>query len=98
MCMIEVEVTADCTLELCTLHVQREADAWLVGRPGTGSYLLMREPALEVVSLLQQGLPLAHIKQRLSSKYDEPDIQLRDFVQTLLSARFVRRIGAAPLL
>ena len=93
----ELRLSSDSTLELHPLQVRREGDAYIVGRFGAGSYLVMQEPALDTLALLRQGIPLGRVKRELALRHGEPDVAIRSFLETLFAARFVKAVDGLSL-
>ena len=88
---IEVGVTGKSSVELFPLRVQRDADQFVVGRPATGSYVVLSDGALAAAALLAQGRTVADTKAELAAA------RLRPLLETLLAAGMVKAVDGAPL-
>jgi putative peptide zinc metalloprotease protein len=93
----ELKVTGRSTLELFPLKVRPEADEFIVGRPTTGSYVVLSDGALEAAALLARGHSLAATKTALAGRDDEAVPRLRPLLETLLAAGMVKSVDGVPL-
>jgi hypothetical protein len=94
---IEIAISDNCTVRLAPLRITQEGDEYLVGEPGSRSYVVMLSAGAEVVRMLQGGKTPAQIKRALCSRHATPEITLAPFLHTLVQAGFVREVAGVPV-
>jgi putative peptide zinc metalloprotease protein len=83
-------------VELYPLHVGGGPDEPEIGRPETGTFISLPVEGMELVRLMQMGLPLGGVAERFAASFGQaPD--LNDFVDGLMACGFVRAIDGQPV-
>ena len=89
---IDVAVSLHSRLQFFPFQVAKEAERYIVGRPGTGSYIEISEMGLDALNMLGGDTTIAEAKAALASRYGTDQVQLRSLIQTLLTAGFVKAV------
>lgn len=93
----ELRVTEHSTLELFPLEVKQDANEFVVGRPATGSYVVLSDGALAAARLLSSGRTIAEAKAALERDRAVQAPRLRPLLETLLAAGMVRSVEGVAL-
>lgn len=89
---IDVAVSQHSRLQFFPFQVAKEAKQYIIGRPGTGSYVEISEMGLDALNMLGGNTTVAEAKAALASRYGTNQVQLRSLIQTLLTAGFVKAV------
>src|SRR5947209_5672462 len=71
------------SLQLIPLSIQQEGDSYLVGSLELNRFYQIPEIGVQVIRLLQQGLSLPEVKEKLGAGGDS-DVDIDDFASTLI--------------
>ncbi len=94
---VRIEISRSSRMELFPLRAKQEADQCIVGRPETGSYVAMSDAGYAVVEMLRANRTVAEVRDALARRSGGTDVQLRPFLETLVSAGFVKAVDGRDL-
>jgi putative peptide zinc metalloprotease protein len=83
-------------VELRELHISREGDDFLLGDVTRGEFIAVPAVAVAVIAALRAGDTLADTAERVRAETGE-QVDVEDFVATLIGLGFVARVDGAPL-
>src|SRR5262245_18754476 len=84
-------VPLDAILAVVPLSIVPDGDEFLVGDPQQREYVLLPQVGVRVIELLQTGRTLGSIVAEIG-----PDVDVLEFVATLLELGFVSSVPTAP--
>jgi putative peptide zinc metalloprotease protein len=90
-------VVTDATrVRLHQLSMRPDGSEWIVGRIATGEFIAVEEVAVEVMRLLDEGLPVGEVRRRLAAETGR-DLDVAGGVADLVELGFVAAVDGRPI-
>jgi putative peptide zinc metalloprotease protein len=83
-------------VQVIDLARRRDGDEWIVGRVDTGQFIAVPPVAIDVIDLLNQGLPVRAVRARLAAQTGT-DLDIATFVASLADTGLVAAVDGHSL-
>jgi hypothetical protein len=91
-------VSGDSTVTLVPLTVVEQDDGYIVGSPGQGTFVKLPLVGVQAIEQLRDGASVEAVSRALTPQDPDPgaeDVDVADFVQTLIGLGFVAAVDGA---
>ncbi|WP_342041970.1 hypothetical protein [Bacillus sp. OTU2372] len=92
-----MDITLFSKLTLVPIKIREEKKHFIVEDINSGEFYEMPEICINAIDLLNNGLSLGDIEQRLKEKYPEEDVNLIDFAEQLLDLQLIAIIDGQEI-
>ncbi|CEG25567.1 hypothetical protein [Bacillus sp. B-jedd] len=93
-----MEVNKSSKLILVTVEFHKDRKNYIVKDVASGDFYEMPKMAVKAIELLNQGLPLDEVENRLKNSYPEEEIDILDFAQQLMDLELISEIDGVQVL